>query len=93
MAIFYIASHRFIALPIIATVIVVALTEVTENFLLSLLISRKSDNYRNRAIFKSNNYRKSNNEKNETKKRRLIAVTLQDAIEKSHILLSQYWKH
>ena len=65
---------------------------------LSPLKARKSDNYRYRDSWKNDNFRKEANKKKQrtdTKKmqRGLRVITLQGAIEKSSILLSQYLKN
>ena len=58
---------------------------------ISPLIARKSDNYHYRDSWESNN--RERKQRAETKKnKKLRAMTLEGAIEKRLILLSQYWK-
>ena len=66
--------------------------------LLSPLRARKSDNYSYRDSWKSNNFRKEAIKKSKElipkrMQRWLRVITLQGVIEKSPILLSQYWKN
>ena len=66
--------------------------------MLSPLRARKSDNYRYRDSWKSDNFtqretlKKNQRTDFETMQRGFRVITLQGAIEKSQILLLQYWK-
>ena len=70
--------------------------KVTVIYSLSPLRARKSDKYRYRNSWKSDNFRKEAIKKELIPKRMqrgLRVITLQGAIEKSPLLLSQYWKN
>ena len=71
-----------------------ALKKVTVIFSLSPLRSRKSNNYRYRNSWKSEERERAIKiEAKNWYQKGLRVITLQEAIKKSQILLSQYWKN
>ena len=76
-----------------------ALAKSNVIFSLPPLRARKSDNYRYRDSLKSDNFRERTIKKTSKEliqkrmQRGLRVITLQGAIKKSPILLSQYWKN